>query len=114
LENALAHWYGPVEERDDRVGKDVVAITSHHVSGVLDVDILGMGALFEETLGPPLTQHIRQTSPHEQGWQVEMIRALVEPLPVATPEGSVMSASRIPVPVVFTIGTEADVLGQPV
>ena len=38
------------EERDDRVGEGVVAITGHHVARATDVDVLGVGRIGAERL----------------------------------------------------------------
>ena len=44
-----------LEECDDGFCEDVIAITGDHMGSVCHVDILGVRALFEETLGPCLT-----------------------------------------------------------
>ena len=108
------HRHHPAEKLDHRVGEDVVAIACHHVRRVLDAHILSVRTLLKEALGARLTQHVGQTAPYEQGRQIELVRALVQPLPVLGRVGSMKAASRIPVPFVFAIGAEADVLGESV
>ena len=44
-----------LEEGDDGFCEDVIPITGDHMGGVCHVHILGVRALFEETLGPCLT-----------------------------------------------------------
>lgn len=44
-----------LEECDDGFCEDVIAITGDHMGSVCHIDILGVRALFEETLGPCLT-----------------------------------------------------------
>jgi hypothetical protein len=50
-----AHRCDSLEECDDGFCKDVIAITGDHMGSVCHIDILGVWALFEETLGPCLT-----------------------------------------------------------
>ena len=44
-----------LEECDDGFCEDVIPITGDHMGSVCHIDILGVRALFEETLGPCLT-----------------------------------------------------------
>jgi hypothetical protein len=44
-----------LEEGDDGFREDVIAITGNHMGSVCHVDILGVRALFEKTLGTCLT-----------------------------------------------------------
>jgi hypothetical protein len=44
-----------LEECDDGSCEDVIAIARDHMGGVCHIHILGVRALFEETLGPCLT-----------------------------------------------------------
>ena len=50
-----ARWCDSLEESDDGFCEDVIAITGNHVGSICHVHILGVRALFEETLGPCLT-----------------------------------------------------------
>ena len=48
-------WCDSLEECDDGFCENVIPITGDHMGSVCHVDILGVRALFKETLGPCLT-----------------------------------------------------------
>ena len=112
----LADWHDPLEKLDDRGGKNIIAVTRHHVGRIANIHILSMGTLLEETLGSLLTQHVGKAPTHQQRWQVEMIGTFMQSCPVV---GFIRirppkTASRIPVPVVLAVSAESHVFGQTV
>lgn len=55
-----------VEEPEDRLVEDLVAVTGDHVTGTGDIGVLGVGNPSEEVAGALLAEQVALPAPHEQ------------------------------------------------
>ena len=104
----------PLQKFDYRVGKYVIAVASHHVRGILYIDILRMWRLLQEALSTRFAQHIRQTTAHQQGRQGERVSCVTEALAIIIVNSLAGTALRIPVPNILSVRADPYILSQSV
>ena len=83
-----------VEEADDGVVEEVVLVARDHVTGALDVDVLGVRHQSEQVLRALFAEQVAHPAAHEQRGDRDVLRGVLEPTLVHERRAASRRASR--------------------